>query len=181
MIRQASLLALVLALGACADKPDPMATPASSEQAEAAEGRENEAMEGNEAEDADEADEAVTPPAAVASAFQSGHAGATGLTWSRESDGGYEASYTEGGRKMSTVYAADGMPGEVETEMAVSDLPAAVTATLARDYAGKSVTGAARIVKGGKTTYEAEITEGGTPRDLVFNEDGSLVAPMGAN
>ena len=121
--------------------------------------------------------DAVVPPAAAA-AFQSGHAGATDLSWSQESDGGYEASFTEGGEQMSVIYAADGTPGEVETEIAVSALPAAVTAALARDYAGKTVSEAARIVSGGKTTYEAEITEDGQPHDLVFQEDGTLVETM---
>ncbi len=163
MIRQASLLALVLGLSACANDPAP--APAASEQAEAMDAPGNEA----------EASDAVEPPAAVVAAFQSGHAGATDLSWSQESDGGYEASFTEGGEHMSVIYTAAGAPGEVETEIAVADLPAAVTATLARDYAGTTVNEAARIVAAGKTTYEAEITENGRPRDLVFQENGTLV------
>lgn len=183
MIRQASLLALVLALGACADNPAsvPAASePAVSEQAEAANAArpgapDDEAREGDEAGDAAR-DAAVVPPAAAVAAFQSGHAGATGLAWSRESDGGYEASFAERGQRMSVIYAADGTPGEVETEIAVSDLPPAITAALARDHAGKTVTEAARIVSGGQTTYEAEITEGDRTRDLVFTADGAPVA-----
>ncbi len=112
--------------------------------------------------------------------FGAGTPRATALAWSREDTGDYEASFTEGGEQMSVVYAADGTPGAVETEMAVADLPAAVTAALARDYAGKTVNEAARIVSGGQTTYEAEITEGGTARDLVFNADGTLAASAAA-
>lgn len=166
MTRQVSLLALVLALGACANDPAP--APAASEQAEAMDGPETEDMEG------------VEPPAAVAEAFQSGHASATDLSWSQESDGRYEASFTEGGEQMSVIYAADGTPGEVETEIALADLPPAVTAALARDYAGQTVSEAARIVKDGKTTYEAEISENGAARDLVFQEDGTLVETAAA-
>lgn len=153
MIRQASLLALVLAVGACTDP----STPADAAEPPAAE------------------PVALAPPAAVLEAFQGAHPAAAGLHWSRE-DGGFEASFAEGGKATSIVYAADGTPGPVETGMSASGLPPAVTATLARDYAGIAVTEAAQIVDGGQTTYEAEITENGVARDLIFHEDGTLVA-----
>ena len=173
MVRQASLLALVLALGACADGPASTPAPA----AEQAGAQDAEAPGGDEAPDeAGEGDEAVAPPAAVAGAFRRGHAAATGLAWSRERDGGYEASFTEGGEAMSVVYAADGTPGEVETEIAVADLPAPVAAALARDHAAATVNEAARILDAGTTTYEAEVSEGGRTRDLMFTADGSPVA-----
>lgn len=164
MTRQTSLLALVLALSACANDTAAPAAVQPDTPAEAVA----------------EAPDAVVPPAAAVAAFQSGHAGATDLAWSQEADGRYEASFTEGGEKTSVIYAADGTPGEVETEIAIADLPAAVTAALARDYAGKAVNEAARIVSDGKTTYEAEITENGAPHDLVFLEDGTLVETAAA-
>lgn len=171
MTRQISLLALVLALGACADNP--ASTPAASEQAGAMDAPDNDAPDGDEA---GEGDAAVAPPAAVAGAFQRGHAAATGLAWSRERDGGYEASFTEGGQSMSVVYAADGTAGAVETTIAVADLPAPVTAALARDHAAATVNEAARILDAGATTYEAEVTEGGRTHDLMFTADGAPVA-----
>lgn len=167
MTRSTSLLALALALSACANDT----APSASEQPGSAAAPVAETPD---------AAAAVDPPAAAVAAFQSAHAGATDLAWSREDSGDYEASFTEGGEQMSIVYATDGTPGAVETEIAVADLPAAVTATLARDYAGKTVNEAARIVSGGQTTYEAEITEDGKPRDLVFNTDGKLAASMAA-
>ena len=159
-------LALALSLGACANDPAPETdtTTVAMEDDEAFE---------NEAEEAEEADE-VEPPAAVEQAFQSEHPTATGVAWTME-EGGYEASFTENGTAESVVYAASGAAGAVETEIAVADLPAAVTAALARDYAGQTVTEAARIVSNGETTYEAEVTVNGNRQDLIFREDGTLV------
>ena len=167
MTRTLLALALALSLGACADNPTAESPTGASARPEA-----SEASEADEPDDADAM--AVAPPSAVVQAFQAGHAGATGLAWSME-DGGYEASFTEGGTDMSVVYAADGTAGATETTISVSDLPAAVTAALARDYAGQTVNEAARIVDGAETTYEAEVTQDGAATDLVFRADGTLV------
>lgn len=153
MPRPVSLLALLLALGACANDPAPM--PATEAPAPVTE------------------PVTVGPPAAVVEAFRTEHPAAAGLEWSRE-DGGFEASFVQDGAPMSVVYAADGTPGPVETGMPASGLPPAVTAALARDYAGIAVTEAARIVTDGQTTYEAELTENGVARDLIFREDGTI-------
>lgn len=168
-----ALLALTLSLGACASDPAPE-TDTTTVVMEDDEAYENEAEEAEEA----EGDE-VEPPEAVAQTFQSEHPTATDVAWTME-EGGYEASFTEGGTAQSVVYAASGAAGAVETEIAVADLPEAVTAALARDYAGQTVSEAARIVEDGQTTYEAEITADGTTTDLIFREDGTLVETIPA-
>jgi len=166
-------LALALSLGACANDPAPDTTTVVMDDDEA---YENEAEEADE--EGDEADE-VEPPAAVEQAFASGHPTATDVTWTMADDG-FEASFTEDGTAQSVVYAASGVAGAVEVEIPVADLPAAVTAALARDYAGQTVREAAGIVEDGQPTYEAEITADGTTTDLIFREDGTLVETIPA-
>ena len=164
-------LALALSLGACANDPAPETDTTTVVMDD------DEAYE-NESEEAEEADE-VEPPEAVEQTFQAEHPTATGVAWTKE-EGGYEASFTESGMAQSVVYAASGAAGAVETEIPVADLPAAVTAALARDYAGQTVSEAARIVENGQTTYESEITVDGTMQDLIFHEDGTLVETIPA-
>ena len=115
---------------------------------------------------------AASVPQAVTAALRTAHPGATDTRWEREDDG-YEASFSEGGSDVSVEFAAGGAVQETETEIAVADLPAAVRQTLARDYAGRAVTEAARIVAAsGAVTYEAEL-DGST--DGLFAASGAVV------
>jgi hypothetical protein len=124
--------------------------------------------------DGTDVDAAVTPPAAVAEAFAAARPNATDVEWSMEGEQ-YEASFTDAGTDMSTLYDADGTAGAVETKIETSALPAPVSAALARDYADAEVLGAERIVNAGTTTYEAEVRRAGRTEDVVFNADGTVV------
>ena len=90
--------------------------------------------------------------------------------WKKEKNGDFEVGFKQGKEEMSVVYNNQGKLLEVETEMAVTSLPAAVQAALK----GKKIKEAAKIVKGGKTYYEAEV--GG--KDLLFTADGKMVSEM---
>lgn len=115
---------------------------------------------------------AASVPQAVTAALRAAHPSAADVEWEREDDG-YEASFFEGGADVSVVFASDGAVQETEAEIAVADLPAAVRQALARDYAGRTVTEAARIVAAdGAVTYEAEL-DGAT--DVLFDASGAVV------
>ena len=109
-------------------------------------------------------------PAAVTTAFAKAYPSAKEAGWEKEKDGDYEVGFEQGKEEMSVVYNNQGKMLEVETEMAVTSLPAAVQAALK----GKKIKEAAKIVKGGKTYYEAEV--GG--KDLLFTADGKMVSEM---
>ena len=127
-------------------------------------------------EDEDDGMAAARVPGAVSTALRSAHPAATDVEWTREDDG-YEASFAESGSDVSVVFSASGAVQETETEIAVADLPAAVRRTLDRDYAGRTVSEAARIVAAdGAVTYEAELTQGGRTVDVVFDASGAVVS-----
>ena len=76
---------------------------------------------------------------------------------------------------MSALITPAGELVETESDMSPAKLPAAVRATLARDYKAYKVTEAAVLVlASGATTYEAEVSQGGKHHDVVFYADGSL-------
>ncbi len=111
------------------------------------------------------------PPQAVLQAFQKAYPNAEDVDWEME-DGMYEAEFEQGDKEQSATFTATGQLIETETEIAVSELPAAVREYLAANYKGKKIKEAARIVTAKNTVmYEAEVKR----RDLMFDEQGQLL------
>lgn len=119
---------------------------------------------------------AAKVPAAATAAFRQHFPAVKTVQWEKEG-ADYEAGFTQGQAEMSAVITAAGVLKETETEMPVAQLPAPVQKALATQYKGAKVTEAAKIVTAatGATTYEAEISQGGKHRDVLFNADGSAV------
>lgn len=63
-----------------------------------------------------------------------------------------------------------------EAKLKPADVPAAVSQAIAKQYRNAKVSGWSKELEDGKTTYEASVIEGSSNRDVVFAEDGSLVA-----
>ena len=117
---------------------------------------------------------AAQVPAVVKATFKTQYPTVTSNTWEKE-HGNYEAGFTLKGATMSALINPAGELVEKETDMASTKLPAAVRATLARDYKAYKVTEAATIVSAaGVTTYEAELSKAGKKHDVLFNADGTL-------
>lgn len=96
-------------------------------------------------------------------------------TWEKEG-GNFEAGFQLDEKTMSAIITPTGALRETETDMRASELPAAVRATLARDYRAYKVNEAATIVKAdGTTVYEAEVTRRGKKQDVLFTADGKIV------
>ena len=119
---------------------------------------------------------AANVPAAVTDAFRKNFPAVKAVKWEKEG-ADYEAGFDMGKAEMSAVITAAGVLKETETEMAVSQLPASVQKALATSYKAYKTTEAAKIVTAatGATTYEAEISQGGKHRDVLFNPDGTEV------
>lgn len=112
----------------------------------------------------------VQAPAAAKEAFMKAHPNTTG-SWEKEGSN-YEVNFKEAGKTMSCVITAKGDILETETDIAVNELPAAVTNYIARHYKGLKVTEAASIVKAdGSTVYEAEING----KDVLFDAAGNVI------
>ena len=118
---------------------------------------------------------AAQVPAAVKATFKAKFPAVKTNTWEKE-NGDFEAGFTLHGAPVSAVIAPGGELKETETGMAVAQLPAAVRATLARDFKTAKITEAATLVSGaGTTTYEAEVRQGGQVRDVVFDAGGRVL------
>lgn len=111
------------------------------------------------------------PPQAVLQAFQKAFPNAEDVDWELEGDR-YEAEFEQGDMEQSATFSATGQLIETETEIAVSELPAAIRDYISANYKGKKIREAARIVTPtGAVTYEAEVNR----HDLMFDASGKFL------
>ena len=114
-------------------------------------------------------------PAIVKATFAKSYPGAKGVQWEKENDA-FESSFQQNKQEMSVVIDAMGVVTEVETEIDKGSLPAAVQATLKKEFKDYKVEDAAMIVSAGVTTYEAEVEKGKESFDLIFDTNGKLMS-----
>ena len=119
---------------------------------------------------------AAKVPAAVSATFKQQFPAVKLVHWEKEG-ADYEAGFVQGKAEMSAVITAAGVLKETETELPVAQLPAPVHQALATRYKTAKITEAAKIVTAatGAITYEAEISQGGRHRDVLFSADGTEV------
>ncbi|HET7115207.1 MAG TPA: PepSY-like domain-containing protein, partial [Hanamia sp.] len=84
----------------------------------------------------------------------------------------YEANFKTDGKTMSALYDENGNRQETETDITISNLPAAVTDYISQKYKGEKIKEAAIITKAnGEVNYEAEVNG----MDLLFTKDGKFI------
>lgn len=110
-------------------------------------------------------------PSAVKASFTKEHPGIN-AKWSKEKNGDFEANFKDKSGEASINYNATGKAIEHELEIAVNDLPKAVTDYFAKNKPGVKISEASIITDAsGKKTYEAEVKG----LDYIFDEKGSFV------
>ncbi len=113
-------------------------------------------------------------PVAVQTAFAARFAGVTQVKWEKE-DANYEAEFKQGKQELSVKMSEAGAVLEVEREIKVSELPAAVAAAIAKEFAGYKIKEVEVIEANGSTSYEAELSNGKEKFDAVFDVSGKLI------
>lgn len=115
-------------------------------------------------------------PAAVTSSFKTKFPEVVNAEWEMEK-ADYEASFKKNGVEMSANFDNEGKWLETETEIKVSALPAAVSATLKKDFADYKVDEACKVesVKDGNC-YEVEVEKGKESFDVLISTDGKVLS-----
>ncbi|MEO9258591.1 MAG: PepSY-like domain-containing protein [Crocinitomicaceae bacterium] len=112
-----------------------------------------------------------TTPQVVKDAFNKQFPGAEEVKWNKEGVN-FEASFEKNEKDMSAVIDAKGNVLETEVGIEINELPQAVQDYLAKNYAGKKINEAAKIVNAkGTLTYEAEIDKS----DVLFDSNGNFI------
>jgi len=77
--------------------------------------------------------------------------------------------------EMSVIFDANGKVLETETEIEKDALPAPVQEALSKDFAGYDIDEAAKIVRNGKTTFEAQVEKDENKLDAIYSAAGTLI------
>ncbi|MBS1668940.1 MAG: PepSY-like domain-containing protein [Bacteroidetes bacterium] len=115
-------------------------------------------------------------PSAVSKAFEQRFANAKHVKWGKENAKEYEADFVLNGIKMSANFDLQGNWKETETEIAITQLPVAVSSSVREHYQGSTIEGASKIEKpDGKIIYETDLKWKGKKKEVELYPDGKLV------
>lgn len=115
-------------------------------------------------------------PAAAKSGFAAKFPTAQKVKWSVEKPGEFEAEFTLNGVETSALVDAKGILLETEAEIKESELPQAVKATLAKDFAGYKLDEIEKATDTkGITTFEMEAAKGKDKLEISLDASGKLL------
>ena len=115
-------------------------------------------------------------PAAVKSAFQTKFPTVKKAKWGKENDNEWEAEFKMNGKEMSANFSNDGTWLETETEIKAAQLPQAVKAAIAGQFAGYKTEEASMVeTLDMAAAYEVELEKGETTIEAIFSADGTLI------
>ena len=114
-------------------------------------------------------------PEPVKKAFAQKFAAAKSVKWDNESATEWEAEFTMNGKEMTATYENSGKWIESETGITSKQLPAAVSATLAKDFAGYK-TGEMSIVESPELKgFEIALTKNKAASEVIFDASGKVL------
>lgn len=116
-----------------------------------------------------------TVPESIKKTFASQYPDITKVTWEIKKDGKYEAEYKINKQEISVMYDANGNLLETETDLKQADLPQAIIAVLAKDFAGYKLEEIEKKEIKGEKTYCMEAELGEKEYKLAFDESGKIL------
>ena len=115
-------------------------------------------------------------PAAAKSGFAAKFPTAQKVKWSVEKPGEFEAEFTLNKVETSALFDAKGNLLETETEINAKELPQAVKATLAKDFAEYKFDEIEKATDAkGVTSFEMEAAKGKDKLEISFDANGKLL------
>ena len=116
-------------------------------------------------------------PVAAKTAFAAKYPTAQKVKWSVEKPGEFEVEFTLNKVATSALYDATGKLLETEGEIKEAELPQAVKATIAKDFAGYKLDEIEMSTDTkGVTSYEMEAFKGKAKFEISFDANGKLLS-----
>lgn len=116
-------------------------------------------------------------PAAAKSGFAAKYPAAQKVKWSIEKPGEFEAEFTLNKVEQSCVFDAKGNLVESEIEIKEIELPQAVKAAIAKDFAGFKLDEIEKSTDAkGVVSFEMEAAKGKAKWELAFDSNGKLLS-----
>lgn len=114
-------------------------------------------------------------PDAVKDAFVQKFPVSNDVTWSKEDSARYEAQFSVHGIDTQAYFSSNGKWLETQTEIALSQLPKKVIASIIKNYPGCSIVDAEKIEDANnRILYEAEIMSPQTKKQIELKDDGTI-------
>ncbi|MDB5262626.1 MAG: hypothetical protein JWQ14_1907 [Adhaeribacter sp.] len=110
-------------------------------------------------------------PAPVKNGFQTAFPKVKKVEWEKKNDL-FEAEYKVAKTEYKAFLDANGKTIMRKNDITVTELPTAVTAMLAKNYAGYTVKDPEKIQKEGMVLYQVELEKGSEELKQVFSADG---------
>lgn len=114
-------------------------------------------------------------PMPVSKAFSQKYATAIAVKWASEEANEWEAEFKLNGKEMSASYDNAGKWLESETEITVKELPAAVSASLAKEFAGYKINEISTLESPELNGFEVGLKKGETVLEAVFDNAGKVI------
>lgn len=112
-------------------------------------------------------------PAVVVNAFQQKFPQQSAVEWELKK-GLYEAEFEIKNMDHSVYLDSTGKIVKHKQEIAISELPAAVNASIQKNFSGYKTEDAKKIEAGAKTTYKVDLEKGTEERKVTFSADGTI-------
>ncbi|ABG60764.1 PepSY-like domain-containing protein [Cytophaga hutchinsonii] len=112
-------------------------------------------------------------PAVVVNAFQQKFPQQSVVEWELKR-GLYEAEFEIKNMDHSVYLDSTGKIVKHKQEIAVSDLPSAVTASIQKNFSGYKVDDAKKIEVGNTVRYKVDVEKGAEERKVTFSADGKI-------
>lgn len=113
-------------------------------------------------------------PASVVAAFKKDFPQATETKWEKKADT-HTVKFKVNGVEHKGWLDGNGKLVKHKTDIKESELPAAVTATLKKEYSAFKVSGVYKMLEGNAITYEMDLKNDQEKWEAVFAEDGKLI------
>jgi len=114
-------------------------------------------------------------PAAVQTAFSAKFPDVQKVSWDQEEDGVWEAEFKVRGKAYSANFTKEGSWKETEYELAKTDIPSTVMASLKEKYPDAKIEEMEMLETPDGKFYEIEIATGETTLEVALDANGTVV------
>jgi hypothetical protein len=114
-------------------------------------------------------------PQPVNKAFSEKYPAATSVKWASEEANEWEAEFKMNGMEMSASFDNSGKWLESEKEIAVKELPAAVSGSIAKEFAGYKIDEISVIESPDLNGFEVGLRKGEAVLEAVFDNAGKVI------
>lgn len=113
-------------------------------------------------------------PSVVKIAFNEKFPNATSVKWEKENEAEWEAEFKLTGVEYSANFSNEGIWKETEHEVAIGELPDAITNVLENQYSGYTIKGAEMVETPMLSGFEVEIKKGKETVEIMIDTDGNV-------